>query len=61
MDVVARVIWGVKLYDPVNAGDVQASCRDIGTEKDARFRIAKFKKGVCALHLLLFALKRGQG
>jgi hypothetical protein len=58
MNVVARVIWGVKLYDPVNAGDVQTTCRDIRAEKDARIRVAKFEKRVCALLLLLFSLQK---
>jgi hypothetical protein len=58
MNVVARVVWGVKLYDPVNSRDVQTTCRDIRAEKDARFRIAKLEKRVCALLLLLFALQK---
>lgn len=58
MDVVARVVWGVKLYDPVNPRNVQATCRDIRAEKDARFRIAKLEKSVCALLLLLFPLRK---
>ena len=61
MDVVARIVWGVKLYDPVHARDVQTPCRDIGAEKDARFCVAKFKKCVRALLLLLFALQEYRG
>jgi len=57
MNVVARIVWGVKLYDPVYARDVQTPRRDIGAEKDARFCVAKFKKCVRALLLLLFALQ----
>ena len=56
MDVITWVIWRVKLHDPVYPRDVQTSRRHVGTEKDARFCVAEFKKRGCALLLLLFAL-----
>ena len=56
VDVVTGVIGRVELDDPVDAGNVESSSGDVGTEEDALLRVAELEEGVCPLLLLLLAL-----
>ena len=56
VDVVTGVIGRVELDDPVDAGNVESSSGDVGTEEDALLRVAELEEGVCPLLLFLLAL-----
>ena len=56
MDVVARVVWWIELYNPINLGNIQTASGDVGAKKDTSRRIAKFKESICPFLLLLFTL-----
>ncbi len=56
VDVVARVVWGVVLDDPVDARDVEPTRGDVCAEEDAGGGVAELEEGVCAFLLFLFAL-----
>ena len=45
------------LNNPINVGNVETSGSDVGTQKDARFSIAKLEKCRCSFGLLLLSLK----
>lgn len=54
MDVVFRIIWGVKLDDPVNLREVKATLSDIRTQEDTSLSLAEFE--ISRSTLLLFLL-----
>jgi hypothetical protein len=56
VDIVARVVWGVELDDPVDFGNVEPTRGDVGTEEDARGGVDVFKECIGTLLLLLLAL-----
>jgi hypothetical protein len=56
VNVLARVIWGIVLNDPIHCGDVQASCCYIRAQQNSSFSIAELEEGFCSFLLLLFAL-----
>jgi hypothetical protein len=56
MNIIAWIIWRIKLYYPIHAGDVETASSYICAEKDTRLSIDEFEEGVGALLLLLFAL-----
>ena len=56
VDVVTRVIWRVKLDDPVDFRNVETASRHICAEQDASRGIAEFEECVGALLLLLLSL-----
>lgn len=56
MDVIPRIIWRVELHDPIDFGDIQASCCDVGAEQDAGFGVAEFEERVGSFLLLLLSL-----
>lgn len=56
VDIIARVIWGVVLDDPVHAGDVQASRGYVCAQERAGLRVAELEEGRRALLLFLLAL-----
>ena len=45
------------LNNPINVGNVETSGSNVGTQKDARFSIAKLEKCRCSFGLLLLSLK----
>ena len=57
MDVVARVVGGVVLDDPVDGGDVEAAGCDVGAEEGTLGGVAEFEEGVGAFLLLLLAVQ----
>ena len=61
MDVVARVIWGIELDDPVYLWDVETSRCNIGTDQCARRRVAELEEAVCAGLLFEFAVEFEDG
>jgi hypothetical protein len=58
VNVIARIVRGVELDDPVDLGDVETAGGDVGAEKDAGGSVAKLEEGVGSLLLLLLALQR---
>lgn len=58
VDVVSGVIRRVELDDPVNLGDVETTCSDVGAEEDTSGGIDELKESVCTLLLLLFTLPK---
>jgi large-conductance mechanosensitive channel len=56
VDVVARVVWGVELDDPVDFGDVETTGGDVCAEERALVSVAEFEERVCPFLLLLLAL-----
>jgi hypothetical protein len=56
MNVVAGIIGGVELNDPVDLGDVETAGGDVRAEEDAGGGVAELEEGVGALLLLLLAL-----
>lgn len=58
VDVVSRIIRRIKLDDPVNLGNVETTCSDVGTEENTSRGIDEFKESVCTLLLFLFTLQR---
>lgn len=58
MDVVSGIIRRVELDDPVNLGDVETTCSDVGTEEDTSGGIDELKESVCTLLLLLLTLPK---
>jgi len=56
MDVIARVIWWVKLDYPIYARDIETTRCYVCAEENARLGIDEFKKGIGAFLLLLLAL-----
>ena len=58
MNVITRVVWGVKLYNPIHSRNVKAASGNISTKEDAGWSIDEFEKGVGTLLLLLFPLEQ---
>jgi len=56
VDVIARVIWGVKLDYPVYPGDVETAGGYVCAEEYTRLSVDEFEERVGAFLLLLFAL-----
>ena len=61
VDVVAWVVGGVVLDDPVDGGDVEAASGDVGAEEGALCGVAEFEEGVGAFLLLLLAVQVQHG
>lgn len=61
VDVVARVVGGVVLDDPVDGGDVEAAGGDVGAEEGPLGGVAEFEEGVGAFLLLLLAVQVQHG
>lgn len=57
VDVVTRVVWRVKLHDPVNLGNVETASRNVGADQGALLGVAELEEGVCSLLLLLLAVQ----
>jgi hypothetical protein len=57
MDVLARIIWRVKLDDPINGWDVQATGSYVCAKEDTFLGIHKLEKRVCARGLVLLSLE----
>ena len=56
MDIIARVVWRVKLNDPIDFRDIKPSRSDICTEKDTIGSVTELEECVGTLLLLLLAL-----
>lgn len=61
VDVVAGVVGGVVLDDPVDGGDVEAAGGDVGAEEGPLGGVAEFEEGVGAFLLLLLAVEVEHG
>lgn len=61
VNVVARIVRRVKLDDPIDLGDVEASSGDVRAEEDAGGSVAELEEGVGTLLLLLLALRKNSG
>lgn len=57
VDVISGIIRRIKLDDPVNLGNVETTCSDVGTEENSSRGIDEFKESVCTLLLFLFTLQ----
>ena len=57
VDVVAWVVGGVVLDDPVDGGDVEAAGGDVGAEEGALGGVAELEEGVGAFLLFLLAVQ----
>ena len=44
MDVLFRVIWWIKLYDPIDLRNIQPSGCDVGTQQNSSVLLAKLEK-----------------
>lgn len=58
MDIVAWIVWGIKLDDPIYFWNIKTSRCDVGTYKDAGVCIAEFEERVCSFLLFLLALEK---
>jgi len=56
VDVIARVVWRVKLYNPINLGNIESASGDVGAKKDTNRRVAKLKESIRPFLLLLLTL-----
>ncbi len=56
MNIVAGVIWGIILDDPIDAWDIQSTGCDVRAKQDARVGVAELEERVRAFLLFLFAL-----
>ena len=56
VDVLARVVGGVELDDPVHRGDIQTARGDIRAEQNAAIRLAKLEKRRRSSLLLLLSV-----
>jgi hypothetical protein len=57
MNVVPRIVGRVKLHNPVDSRNVEASRGHVCANESALFCITKLKEGICPLLLFLFTVQ----
>lgn len=57
MDVVTRIIWRVKLHNPIDRGNVQSTSSHVRAQQDPLISITEFEEGRGSFLLLLLALE----
>jgi len=61
VNIIIRIIWGVKLDDPVNFREVETSLCNVGAKQNSFLCLTELKVGARSLLLLLFSVNVGHG
>lgn len=56
MNIITWIVWGVKLNNPIDQGDIQPSSCYVRAQKCALFRITELEERRCPFLLFLLAL-----